>query len=390
MPRTSPRQPATGMIPEAPSAAGPPFAIEATLLRVAQLMLALGIAALVWGGTAVTAHAVLIAGPDGTLNTSPPNEDPGFLHVGRRGALSAVYVRNGWVLTANHVGEGPFTLDGTVYEAVPGSGTQIENGLPPHPDLMAFKLVESPPLPGLNIASSERVLGEPLILVGNGHDRGAAISWSSPNGIAFDGWSIAAPRTIRWGTNFVEGADLFISDTQTFASVFDDLNGPSRNDPEAQAVAGDSGGAAFIWNGATPELAGILYARSSTTEEQTTQPLDTVLYENATLAADLFFYRDQIVDLIDAPACDNGVDDDLDGLIDFPDDEGCASLSDADEVPEPGLLISVLVSAVATAQMSRLQARSSQRIRRSCSVQRPRSAPKTRIRRFVRIVARVS
>ncbi|MDZ7785359.1 MAG: hypothetical protein U5K56_21195 [Halioglobus sp.] len=32
-----------------------------------------------------------------------------------------------------------------------------------------------------------------------------------------------------------------------------------------------------------------------------------------------------------APACSNGVDDDGDGLTDFPDDPGCATADDLDE-----------------------------------------------------------
>jgi hypothetical protein len=42
-------------------------------------------------------------------------------------------------------------------------------------------------------------------------------------------------------------------------------------------------------------------------------------------------------------ACDNGLDDDADGWIDFPEDWGCTDLIDPSEVPEPGVAIGLLV-----------------------------------------------
>ena len=56
------------------------------------------------------AAPVLIATGDGTGNTEAPAADPGFGNVGIVNSLSGVYVGNGWVLTANHVGEHPIEL----------------------------------------------------------------------------------------------------------------------------------------------------------------------------------------------------------------------------------------------------------------------------------------
>lgn len=330
--------------------------------------------------------SVVIAGPDGLANTAPPSPDPGFFNVGTIGSLSGVYVRNGWVLTANHVGAAPILLDGLLYQPLPASGVRISNPAPPHPDLYAFKLTERPALPDLALPSGPRVVGQPLILIGNGVDRGAEVDppWVGSGGTSFEGWNLAVPATqaMRWGTNFVEFIDLDLSDTMSFASVFDDLRGPARNDPEAQAVVGDSGGAAFYWNGSTPELVGILFSRSTITEEQENQPLNLVLYGNATLMVDLDFYLVEIENLIDQPdcddgldedgdgwidypadpgcedafddserdpllVCDNGLDDDGDGFIDFPEDDGCSDVFDPDEVPEPGFLLSLLAGSLA-------------------------------------------
>ena len=88
------------------------------------------------------AKAVLIAGPDGSINTTAPSPDPGFDNVGIVNGLTGVYVRNGWVLTANHVGIGDLILGGpggTSYEAVPGSAVRFDTpGFDQDADLIAF------------------------------------------------------------------------------------------------------------------------------------------------------------------------------------------------------------------------------------------------------------
>ena len=96
------------------------------------------------------ASAVIIAGPDGSINTTPPLlpvMDPGFANVGDMSGLTGVYVRNGWVLTANHVGIGPIEFAGTTYQPLPGSEIRFTNPAPPDPDLVAFKLAQLSPLP---------------------------------------------------------------------------------------------------------------------------------------------------------------------------------------------------------------------------------------------------
>jgi hypothetical protein len=336
---------------------------------------------------ASSASAVLIAGPDGATNTTAPNPDPGFANVGVMSGLSGTYVRNGWVLTANHVGIGPIVLDGITYDPVPGSSHRFSNhgALPYEPDLIAFKLQERPPLSELFLASSPIATNDELILVGNGLSRGAVTSWSGggPPPESFDGWLHSQPRIVRWGTNKVDAIGLDIpigtaSETRSIATTFDDLKGQASNDPEAQVVAGDSGGAAFYWNGGSSELVGILFARGTFNPNQYSQPLDRVLYENISIASDLYFYGNDIDDLIDQPdcddgldvdgdgffdypedpgcddaldfdetslllPCDNGIDDDLDGFTDFPADDGCDDSFDLSEVPEPGLASGIAI-----------------------------------------------
>ena len=72
-------------------------------------LLILGVALCVVPKT--SALALLVE--SGASNTTAPSDDPGFIHVGKRAQFSAVYLGNGWVITANHVPVGPVEIDGT-------------------------------------------------------------------------------------------------------------------------------------------------------------------------------------------------------------------------------------------------------------------------------------
>ena len=53
-----------------------------------------------------------------------------------------ITLRNGWVLTANHVGEHAIDLGGVLYPPVPGSGVQILSSTVPEVDGLAIGVVQ--------------------------------------------------------------------------------------------------------------------------------------------------------------------------------------------------------------------------------------------------------
>jgi hypothetical protein len=268
------------------------------------------------------ASAVLIAGGDGTGNTTAPSPDPGFDHVGVINGLSGVYVRNGWVLTAHHVGVNPILLGGVTYPVIPGSKVRFKNPDLTLADLAAFKLAVRPPLTDLLIANNAPTLNTNVTMIGNGRNRGAATTFSGHDGFLWD-----VSRALRWGTSRITQINRLSLDTQSLWVTFEDLPPSPGNDNEADMVTGDSGGAAFTGSGSSAELVGILFARATLLN----QPANTSIYGNAGIIADLFAYRSEILAVIDQPDCDDGLDDDGDGLIDFPADPGCSSLTDSDE-----------------------------------------------------------
>jgi secreted trypsin-like serine protease len=66
---------------------------------------------------------------------------------------------------------------------------------------------------------------------------------------------------------------------------------------EGQAATGDSGGAIFFKNGTTWELAGMIDAIGTLTD----QPGSTAVYGDFTNAADIATYRSQIVSVSNVP-----------------------------------------------------------------------------------------
>jgi len=280
--------------------------------------------------TAFEARSVLISTGDGTGNTTPPAADPGFDNVGIINGLTGVYVGNGWALTANHVGENPIVLLGVSYDPVVGSGVQFQNPDLTFVDLKAFKLLgPNPPLPDLAITDSAPSQNTLVTIIGNGRNRGTATTWSG-----LDGWNWGNGREIRWGTNKIADESTLTLGTQAFSIVFDDLKpGPSGGQHEADVVDGDSGGGAFIGSGATAELIGILFARGTYLEQPPNTSFMSTRFQagNPGFIVDLFAYRNDILAIIDQPDCNDGLDDDGDGLVDYPDDPGCVDEFDTDE-----------------------------------------------------------
>jgi hypothetical protein len=267
-------------------------------------------------------HAVIIDSGDGTGNTTAPADDPGWAHVGNRGGLTAIYLGNGWVLTANHVGIGSVTIQGVQYPPVADSYIQLENVSGPPPDLGVFQIDPSPELPILPIRASTPPVDAAVIMIGKGHNRGPATSWDPPGPVGpIDGYEWGEGRTMRWGTNLVTGTST-TRNTESFYTQF--TQGDTAH--EAQGANGDSGGAVFIEQGDVWELAGVMFEIAV----YEGQPAETALYGNLTYAADLASYRSQIIEIV-RPECSDEVDNDGDDLIDFPADPDCSDLSGLSE-----------------------------------------------------------
>jgi Trypsin len=252
-------------------------------------------------GLAGAAGAVVISTGDGSGNTSAPPDDPGFANVGNASGLSGVYLRDGWVLTASHVGEGAITLDGVTYPPVVGSKIRLAHDATHDADLIVYRIEGLPPLPFPHIATRPAAVGEEIVAIGKGWNREAAVTawddqWAEvPLPGVYRGFKKGSGGTMRWGRNVIDWVDLDFDynglRTRYFAMDFDETGGLPD---EMQAVPGDSGGAVFVKRGGRWELAGILFIRLT---EDANQPANTAVFGNGSGAIDLYHYRDQILAL---------------------------------------------------------------------------------------------
>lgn len=266
------------------------------------------------GNPNIDAASLLAAGGPGDAAL------PGFGNVARSGENgTVVYLGGGWAITANHVGlTSSINFGGTWYPVDMSSVRQLKNADNSSTDLKMFRVQGDPPLPEI---LSSHLASAPanghVFMIGNGLTRGQEVFWSVsrsqnpwvwtevpepliPGTNNFAGVTITNPRTIRWGDNTVSERGVYNVGGLTvtgFLTQFDTLKftGQIGQPNEAQASAGDSGGAVFSYVNGKWVLSGLMLAVSGSLSGQ---PSNTALYGNITLMIDLSAYRTQILGIV--------------------------------------------------------------------------------------------
>ena len=264
--------------------------------------------------SSTSSFAVVIGSGNGSGNTnspSGPNGDLGWNYVGSLNGASGVYLGggngSGWVLTANHVGFGNFTLNGTTYSAINGSGRQIGSI-----DLYAYQITVGQGtglslLSNLTLAGTSPAAGETLTMIGNGKDRAVSKTYWSVNTVttpyrwnespAFfsdaSGYKQLSSSSKRWGSNLADGVAT-VNSTSMIQTTFTQ----SGTVNEAQAAVGDSGGGVFVpMNNGSYQLAGIM----DLVGIYSGQPANTAVFGDVTYSIDIATYREQITAVTGIP-----------------------------------------------------------------------------------------
>jgi hypothetical protein len=130
---------------------------------------------------------------------------------------------------------------------------------------------------------------------------GQTVQWTETSPLSADvlGHHLVDSSTKRWGQNFVSNNSAYrTSDaTQVFMTKFD-REGTTF---EAQATPGDSGGGVFIGSDGGWLLAGIMI----TSQPLVDQPSGIVTYGSQSAMADLAYYRNDILSMVDRPSWQN-------------------------------------------------------------------------------------
>lgn len=263
--------------------------------------------------------AVVIGNDDPSGNTTAPAGIPGWYNVGQvSGATGAsgVYVGNGWVLTANHVGPaGVILFGGNTYSpADVDYGVQLTNPDHSPTDLQLFHLTSSPNLPSLFIGSESPAVNSLIYVIASGSGRtGALTSFPNPGDPShpYQGFSQSDTGTKRWGTNEtiavdsngapqsggnatafinVSGIPIVGFFTQFYTGIHD-YNAGGNGTSEAQLGPYDSGGAVFDSSG---RLIGIDDGVAEQVPGKST-------FGDGSAYVDLATYRQQILDITDIP-----------------------------------------------------------------------------------------
>ena len=123
-----------------------------------------------------------------------------------------------------------------------------------------------------------------------------------PASYTHQGFKTTDPQQVRWGVNRIENTNQNVdtsgSSSRTVVSYSTLFGGVSTFTEEGQGVLGDSGGAVFSWDGvSTWTLSGMMHAIGG----YDNQPAYTALAGQLTFAADLSFYRSQILTITQIP-----------------------------------------------------------------------------------------
>jgi len=267
-----------------------------------------------------TAWAVIIAG-ESSAQFVAPADDPGWNNVATMSDGTAVYLGNGWMITANHVPDGTVTFsDGRTFSVATGSDTLLSNpdgsGTTGSPDLRMFRLTTNPNLPALTVSSTTPPGGAQVTMIGDGEqklptlqswlvrDTASGTTWNTVplRSANASGFILGGSHQLAWGINTVQPTLVAIGATDpstglnatiAFSTQFNSFTGAF----EAQATPGDSGGAVFEKVGSQWQLVGIIDA----TLPGPNQPSGTAVFSNSTFAADLAAYQSQITSIMNTP-----------------------------------------------------------------------------------------
>lgn len=216
-------------------------------------------------GSYVTTPPTVSGWSTGWGTSNDLNGITGWDYVGRVGSASGIYLGNGWVLTAAHVGIGNFTLSGVTYNAVSGSAQQVDSPA----DLTLFQIASNPGLPTLTLADSSFSLtpySSQAVLIGYG-DGGSRTNktWGQNTVTDINQTALVETYTstdfeMRYGTTYGTAAGYYGLGSAPYPFFTTATN-------NSTLAVGDSGGGDFVKVNGVWQLVGVNEAVNTTTHD---------------------------------------------------------------------------------------------------------------------------
>jgi len=199
---------------------------------------------------------------DNTFNTTAPSNGAPWSNVAQQQRMvsgtpiidsSAVYIGNGYVLTASHTyGPTSVILDGVAYSVDPTFPAIAFTPI----DVRLYKILNPPTLPLIPFPdASEADLNLACTMIGWGKGKGAIVS---SNGWQ---WGDDTTKAKRWGTNKTVSTTAplaYLTYSYNAAYTTFDATNAASGQTEGTATASDSGGALFQQFTGVWKLSGIL------------------------------------------------------------------------------------------------------------------------------------
>lgn len=183
-----------------------------------------------------------------SVNTSAPADCPFWDNVLNFNGASGIYIGEGWVLTANHVGApASVSIQGQPYSLQAGTSQQISGR-----DVRLFRVANwnAITLPSINITPGwdhDPITGNPIegsalaTVIGYGVGKGTAVT---------GGWAWNGTSQKQWGLMPIQTS----ANDSLITHYFNRTLGPNM----AAATMGDSGGGVFYQDASGWHLAGIM------------------------------------------------------------------------------------------------------------------------------------
>ena len=248
-----------------------------------------------------SAFAVIVGTGTPNANNAAPSDDRGWSSMGQYAQYGAVYLGNGWFITAAHLGKHGTNVAfaGETYAIDTDTWTDIHNEDNTRADFRLLRITSPSAItrPGVPINRKAIAVGTDVTMIGRGYDSQDPVHVPSQTRYYQD-----TGQAMKWGTNMIRSFDQRFQasgyTTRTFRTIF--------GSGVAQALDRDSGGGVFVYDSdqETYVLAGLMIAAAlgSTGEEATDKyAVHGGPIRSWTQSVDLRHYADQINAVISNP-----------------------------------------------------------------------------------------